>query len=53
MMGPLEQQTGKQKKREKEPAEKPVSLAPLEFEEALRGLVKIKPAARQKAAPKS
>jgi hypothetical protein len=31
------------KKREKEPAEKPVSLAPLDFETALTGLLKVRP----------
>lgn len=29
--------------RPSSPAEKPVSLAPLEFEEALKGLLKVKP----------
>lgn len=31
------------KKREKEPAEKPVTLSPLSFEEAIIGLAKAKP----------
>ena len=31
------------RKREKEPAEKPVSLHPLEFEKALEGLLKVTP----------
>jgi hypothetical protein len=30
-------------KREKEPAEKPVSLAPLSFEEAVKGLAQARP----------
>lgn len=32
------------------PAEKPVSLAPLEFKEALRGLLKVRPDPKDKSA---
>lgn len=39
--------TSRRKHREKEPAEKPVSLAPLSFEDALKGLAKVKPAKRK------
>lgn len=31
------------------PAEKPVSLAPLSFEDALKGLMKVKPAKKSRA----
>jgi hypothetical protein len=34
----------KKKTRDKESAAKPVSLAPLSFEKALKGLVRVKPA---------
>jgi hypothetical protein len=36
-------QKAPKRKREKEPAEKPVSLHPLEFEKALEGLLKVTP----------
>jgi hypothetical protein len=38
----------KRKPRESEPAEKPVSLAPLSFEDAIRGLTKVKTPKRRK-----
>ena len=33
----------------KKPAEKPISLRPLKFEEAVRGLLQVKPAATKSA----
>jgi hypothetical protein len=45
--------TSRGKKRDKEPAEKPVSLAPLSFEEAVKGLVAVKPPKKAKPAASS
>lgn len=36
----------------KKPAEKPISLKPLEFEEAVEGLLKVKPDSGNREAPK-
>ena len=39
----------KARKRDKEPAEKPVSLAPLSFEDAVKELAQVRPTPKKKA----
>jgi len=43
-MTPQSKSPKKKQTPDKEPAAKPVSLAPLSFERALKGLMKVKPA---------